>query len=268
MDFYTTRDDSKRRYSYIIDNGSQGNTITQYVINELSLQTEPYEAQVNAWGNIIDLPESVILTITVYNINSQSYYYNSHFFVTLDNASASFILRLPFLVNANLNHKYDTGKFLWKKVRHTIAHQVFTASERKMLKSVLQMNNLFITDHFIELLNLVTDMEKYTLQINLLQYNKGYNNVYNNLPPEYHNFTDIFQVAEKQSLSERGLHNHVIDLKLRQQPSFRKLYLMLSAELNVLKVYLDDAIKADIVCKLISPAASPVMFVLKLDSSL
>ena len=104
--------------------------------------------------------------------------------------------------------------------------------------------------------------------MNSLQYNKGYNNVYNNLPPEYYNFVNIFQAAEKQSLPERGLYNHAIDLKLGQQPSFRKLYLMFSAELNVLKVYLDNTMKANIVCKLISPAASPVMFVLKSDSSL
>ena len=71
---------------------------------------------------MVDLLKSVILTITVYNINSQPYCYNSHFFVTLDNAPAPFILELPFLVNANLNYEYDTGKFLWKKVRHTIAH--------------------------------------------------------------------------------------------------------------------------------------------------
>ena len=48
VNFYTTRNGLKKRYPYIIDNGSQGNTITQYVVNELSLQTEPYEAQVNA----------------------------------------------------------------------------------------------------------------------------------------------------------------------------------------------------------------------------
>ena len=137
-----------------------------------------------------------------------------------------------------------------------------------MLKSVLQMNNLSITDHFIGLLNLVVNMEKYTLQMNLLQYNKGYDNVYNNLPSEYYNFTDIFQVAEKQSLPEKGLYNYAIDLKSGQQPPFRKLYLMSSAKLNVLKVYLDNTIKADIVCKSISPAASPIMFVLKSDSSL
>ena len=130
------------------------------------------------------------------------------------------------------------------------------------------MNNLIIMDHFIGLSDLVADMEKYTLQMNLLQYNKGYNNVYNDLPPEYHYFTDIFQVAEKQSLPERGPHNHAIDLKLGQQPPFGKLYSMSPAELNVLKVYLDDAMKAGIVRKSISPAASPIMFVLKSDGSL
>ena len=127
------------------------------------------------------------------------------------------------------------------------------------------MNNLFITEHFIESVNLMTDMK---IKINSLQYNKEYNNVYDILSPEYHDFTDIFQMTEKQSLSVRDSHDHVIDLKLRQQLSFRKLYFMFSAELDVLKIYLDDVMKADIIHKLISSAASPVMFVLKSDSSL
>ena len=127
------------------------------------------------------------------------------------------------------------------------------------------MNNLFITEHFIESADLMTDMK---IRLSSLQYNKEYNNVYDILSPEYHDFTDIFQMTEKQSLSVRGSHDHVIDLKLRQQPLFEKLYSMSLTELNVLKVYLDNAIKADIIHKLISPAASPVMFVLKSDSSL
>ena len=43
---------------------------------------------------------------------------------------------------------------------------------------------------------------------------------------------------------------------------------MFSAELNVLKAYLNDAMKADIIYKLILSAASLIMFMLKLDSSL
>ena len=77
------------------------------------------------------------------------------------------------------------------------------------------MNNLFITEHFIESVNLVIDMK---IRLSLLWYNKEYDNVYNILSSEYHDFTDIFQTAEKQSLSKRGSHDHVIDLKLRQQP--------------------------------------------------
>ena len=127
------------------------------------------------------------------------------------------------------------------------------------------MNNLTITEHFIELTDLVADMK---IRLSSLQYNKEYNNVYNILSPEYYDFADIFQTAEKQSLSEKDSHDHVIDLELSQQPLFRKLYSMFSAELNVLKVYLDNAMKADIIHKSISSAASPVMFMLKSDSSL
>ena len=111
----------------------------------------------------------------------------------------------------------------------------------------------------------MTDMK---IKLSSLQYNKKYNNVYNILSLKYHNFADIFQTAEKQSLSEKSSHDHVIDLELSQQPLFRKLYSMFSVKLNVLKVYLDNTMKADIIHKLISSAASPVMFVLKSDSSL
>ena len=106
------------------------------------------------------------------------------------------------------------------------------------------------------------------IRLSLLQYNKEYNNVYNILSPEYHDFADIFQMTEKQSLFVRDSHDHVINLKLRQQPLFRKLYSMFLTELNVLKVYLDDVMKTDIIHKLISSAASFIMFVLKLNSSL
>ena len=127
------------------------------------------------------------------------------------------------------------------------------------------MNNLSITEHFIGSVNLMTDMK---IRLSLLQYNKEYDNVYDILSLKYYDFTDIFQIAEKQSLSVRNSHDHVIDLKLRQQPSFRKLYSMFSVKLNVLKIYLDDMMKTDIIHKSILSAASPVMFVSKLNSSL
>ena len=73
---------------------------------------------------------------------------------------------------------------------------MFTASEKKALKSVLHMSNLAITEHFIGLADLVTNMKEYTMQINLLHYDNKYDNVYDILPPEYHDFADIFKAAE------------------------------------------------------------------------
>ena len=131
----------------------------------------------------------------------------------------------------NPNHDYNIGKFLWRKVRHIKAYWVFTANEKKALKGVLHINNLAITEHFIELTDLIADMEEYTMHMNSLQYNNKYDNVYSILPSEYHEFADIFKAAEKQSLSEKDSHDHAIDLKLSQQPSFEKLYSMFSAEL-------------------------------------
>ena len=130
------------------------------------------------------------------------------------------------------------------------------------------MSNLTITEHFIELTDLIANMKEYIMQMNLLHYDNKYNNVYDILLPEYHDFTDIFKAAEKQSLSEKDSQNYAVDLKSDQQPSFKKLYSMFSAELNVLKAYLDNAMKADIIHKLIFSAASLIMFMLKSDSSL
>ena len=74
---------------------------------------------------------------------------------------------------------------------------MFTASEKKALKSVLHMSNLAITEHFIGLADLVADIKEYIMQMNLLHYDNKYDNVYDILLPKYHDFTDIFKAAEK-----------------------------------------------------------------------
>ena len=74
---------------------------------------------------------------------------------------------------------------------------MFTVSEKKMLKSILHISNLTITEHFIESADLVTDIKEYIMQMNLLHYDNKYDNVYNILLSEYYNFTDIFKAAEK-----------------------------------------------------------------------
>ncbi|SLM38760.1 gag polymerase env [Lasallia pustulata] len=155
------------------------------------------------WGNVVDLSQSVVLTITVYDSDNQPYRYKSRFLVSQNITPAPFILGLPFLVNVNPNHDYNTGRFQWRKGKHSKAQQMFSASEKKALKGVLHMSNLTITDNFIGPVDLIANMEEYAVKMNSLQYNK-YDNVYNILPPEYHNFADIFQAAEKQSLRKRA----------------------------------------------------------------
>ena len=145
---------------------------------------------------------------------------------------------------------------------------MFTLSERKALKGVVNMSNLSITEHFIGPADLMADMENYTVYKNSLYYNKKDKNIYNALSTKYHDFADIFQAADKQSLPKKGPHDHAIDLEPGQQPPFGKLYLMSPVELDVLKIYLNNMVKAGIICKSILPAASPVIFMPKLDGSL
>ena len=132
---------------------------------------------------------------------------------------------------------------------------MFTPSKRKALKGIVNISNLSITEQFIGPADLVTDMENYAVHMNSLCYNKKDDNDYNALLPNYHDFVDIFQAVEKQSLPKRGPRDHAIDLEPGQQPLFRKLYSMSPAELDVLKVYLNNVIKAGIIHKLISSAA-------------
>lgn len=77
----------------------------------------------------------------------------------------------------------------------------------------------------------------------------------------------ISDCREIISVWEKFTQSH-LDLKSKQQPSFRKLYLMSSAELNALRIYLNKVIEVGIIHKLISSAASLIIFVLKSDSSL
>ena len=71
---------------------------------------------------MVDLSKSIVLTIVAYDMAGQPYRYKSRFLVSQNNVPAPFVLGLPFLIHANLNHEYDTGKFLWQKGKHTKAN--------------------------------------------------------------------------------------------------------------------------------------------------
>ena len=126
---------------------------------------------------MVDLSESVVLTIIVYSTDGQPYHYKSRFIVSQNAAPAPFFLGLPFLVHANPNHEYYTRKSLWREGKHTKANQIFITSERKALKGILNMNNLSITEHFIGPADLVANMVNYILHMNFLHYDKNDDNI-------------------------------------------------------------------------------------------
>jgi hypothetical protein len=88
------------------------------------------------------------------------------------------------------------------------------------------------------------------------------------LSAKYRNFIDIFREPDYPKLPKRGPHDHSINLKPGKQPSFGKLYPMSAAELEELRRLLDKALVAGTIRRSSSSAASPVMFVPKVDGSL
>lgn len=99
---------------------TSSNTNAWDVVAELSLWTEPYRAQGNMWDNVVDLSESVILIIAMYDSDSDSqpYHYKSRFLIGQNTAPVPFTLGLPFLIHMSPNHSYNTGSFQWRKNKH------------------------------------------------------------------------------------------------------------------------------------------------------
>ncbi|KAA6414431.1 MAG: hypothetical protein FRX48_01180 [Lasallia pustulata] len=69
------------------------------------------------------------------------------------------------------------------------------------------MSNLSITDHFIGLADLVTNMENYAIHMNSLCYDKKDDNVYNALPPKYYDFADSATKSSPATEQDHVLHS-------------------------------------------------------------
>lgn len=83
------------------------------------------------------------------------------------------------------------------------------------------------------------------------------------LPPEYHEFLDVFSHAEARKLPEHRTYDHRITLLDGKEPPFGPLYGMSRDELKVLKEYLITHLDKGFIRASSSPAASPVLFVRK-----
>jgi len=60
------------------------------------------------------------------------------------------------------------------------------------------------------------------------------------VPPEYHDFANVFSEGEAKSLPPHRPYDHKIDLEEGMEPPFGKIYNMSETELKLLKDYIDD----------------------------
>jgi hypothetical protein len=83
------------------------------------------------------------------------------------------------------------------------------------------------------------------------------------LPPEYHEFLDVFSKKEADKIPPHRLYDHKIQMKEGSEPPFGPLYDMSRDELLVLREYLEENLGKGFIRASRSPAASPVLFVRK-----
>ncbi|KAG5719441.1 hypothetical protein E4T56_gene20638 [Termitomyces sp. T112] len=88
------------------------------------------------------------------------------------------------------------------------------------------------------------------------------------VPPEYHEFADMFSEGSAKEFPLHHSYDYKIDLEEGTSPPFGKIYNMSKIELQALKEYLDDMLGKGFICPSISAASAPVLFAKKKDGLL
>jgi DNA replication protein DnaD len=93
-------------------------------------------------------------------------------------------------------------------------------------------------------------------------------NIHTIVPPKYHDYLKIFEKANANKLPLHYPSNHTTLLIDRFKPPFGTLYLLSYPELEELKYWLDENLSKGFTHILLSPAATPILFVKKGDGLL
>ena len=88
------------------------------------------------------------------------------------------------------------------------------------------------------------------------------------IPPEYHEFADLFSEKEADMLPPHRPYDHQIPLEPGTTPPFGSIYSMSPAELEVLRKYIDENLRKGFIRHSQSPCGAPVLFVKKADGGL
>src|SRR5215208_7872926 len=88
------------------------------------------------------------------------------------------------------------------------------------------------------------------------------------IPPEYHDFLPLFSKEESKHLPPHRYIDHKIPVEEGKTLPYGPLYNMSEPELEALRKFLKENLASGFLRASSSPAASPILFVKKKDSSL
>jgi len=88
------------------------------------------------------------------------------------------------------------------------------------------------------------------------------------VPPEYHNYADVFSKAKASELPPHRDYDLKIDLEEGTSPPLGTLYSLSPVELSALRTFIDENLNTGFIHPTASSHAAPVLFVKKKDGSL
>jgi len=88
------------------------------------------------------------------------------------------------------------------------------------------------------------------------------------IPPEFHDFLDVFNKKNSDKLPDHGPYDHTIELLGDVQPKFGTIYSLSEVELKVLSEYLKENLAKGFISHSTSSAGSLILFVKKAHGTL
>ena len=88
------------------------------------------------------------------------------------------------------------------------------------------------------------------------------------VPPEYHEFADLFSKWEADKLPAHRPYDHAIPLEPGKAPPFGPIYKLSPMELEVVRNYITDNLKKGFIRHSQSPCGAPIVFAKKADGTL
>ena len=88
------------------------------------------------------------------------------------------------------------------------------------------------------------------------------------VPPEYHDFFDVFSCEEAKLMPPHHPYDHTINLENDQMPPHSHIYLLSGTELSTLHEFLDNMLGKGFIRSSSLPGGAPVLFAKKKDRTL